>query len=208
MARPRTRSDDEILAAAARVAAARGPDGLTLHAVSAEAGLGAATLVQRFGGKRGLLLAMARRAAATVGDELARARSRAADGPVAALVAALGDAGLWRDAHDPVRMANHVGMLHRDLVDPAMRAAAAAHAAAVRAGVRGILASCRDAGTLPDGADLDDLAEAVQICLNGCVLSRAVAPDDTLDALLERRLAGLLPGTARDAAREPVAPPA
>ena len=53
-------SDDEILAATHRVINRLGPHGFTLADVSAEVGLAPATLVQRFGSKRGLLLAFAR----------------------------------------------------------------------------------------------------------------------------------------------------
>ena len=61
--RPRTVADDKIIEAAAKVIGRVGPGNLTLADVGKEAGLSAATLVQRFGSKRGLLLAMATSAA-------------------------------------------------------------------------------------------------------------------------------------------------
>ncbi len=64
--RPRTRDDETILRAAGLVIARHGPAGVTLALVAAEVGLSPATLVQRFGSKRGLLLAFARHAAASV----------------------------------------------------------------------------------------------------------------------------------------------
>ena len=57
--RPRTVSDQAILAATARVIGDLGPAKLTLARVASEVGLAPATLVQRFGSKRGLLLALA-----------------------------------------------------------------------------------------------------------------------------------------------------
>ncbi|MET8542281.1 helix-turn-helix domain-containing protein, partial [Kitasatospora sp. NPDC004799] len=57
MPRPRTTSDAEILAATARAIGIHGPGRLTLAHVGAEAGVSPATLSQRFGSKRGLLLA-------------------------------------------------------------------------------------------------------------------------------------------------------
>ena len=56
--RPRATSDSDILAATYRVVSRQGPN-LTLADVAREAGISPATLVQRFGSKRGLLLAFA-----------------------------------------------------------------------------------------------------------------------------------------------------
>ncbi|MGH2614392.1 MAG: helix-turn-helix domain-containing protein, partial [Thermomicrobiales bacterium] len=61
--RPRTVTDAEILAAAERAIARHGPARLTLAHVAAEVGLTPPTLLQRFGSKRGLLLAVAARGA-------------------------------------------------------------------------------------------------------------------------------------------------
>jgi AcrR family transcriptional regulator len=57
-ARPRTVSDEELLEATARAVSRVGPARLTLADVAKEAGVVPATLVQRFGTKRGMLLAL------------------------------------------------------------------------------------------------------------------------------------------------------
>ena len=57
--RPRGIDDAAILRATVDVIGRVGPVGLTLAAVAAEVGLVPGTLVQRFGSKRGLLLALA-----------------------------------------------------------------------------------------------------------------------------------------------------
>jgi len=61
MARPRTKSDDELLDATLRVIEREGVGGLTLAGVASEAGIAASSLHARFGGKRALLLAAAAR---------------------------------------------------------------------------------------------------------------------------------------------------
>ncbi len=66
MARPRLVSDDVILDATRQVLAELGPAKLTLAAVGARAGLAPPTLLQRFGSKRGLLLASAARSPSMV----------------------------------------------------------------------------------------------------------------------------------------------
>ena len=63
MGRPRTMPDAAVLEAASRVIARFGPSRFTLSEVAEEAGLAPATLLQRFGSKRGLLLALAQMAA-------------------------------------------------------------------------------------------------------------------------------------------------
>src|SRR3712207_9546177 len=60
--RPRTVSDDDILAATGRALQRASPAQLTLADVAAEAGLPPATPLPRFGSKRGLLLALAAQA--------------------------------------------------------------------------------------------------------------------------------------------------
>ena len=59
-ARPRRISDEEIFAAALRAMSRLPPSELTLAAIGAEAGVTAGALVQRFGSKRALQLALAR----------------------------------------------------------------------------------------------------------------------------------------------------
>src|SRR2546422_11416815 len=63
--RPRKAEDVDVFAAVVRVMLRRGPAQLTLREIAAEAGVTAGALVQRFGSKRAMLLAHARRAAVT-----------------------------------------------------------------------------------------------------------------------------------------------
>jgi AcrR family transcriptional regulator len=83
-------TDEAITAAAATVIGRLGPGKLTLAGVGREIGPSAATLVQRFGSKRGLLLAMVKSAADSVDDcfEMVRAAHQS---PLTALVAAATD---------------------------------------------------------------------------------------------------------------------
>lgn len=61
MARPRTKSDDELLDAVVRVIDRDGVGGVTFAAVGRAAGIAASSLHARFGSKRALLLATAAR---------------------------------------------------------------------------------------------------------------------------------------------------
>jgi AcrR family transcriptional regulator len=113
--RPRKASDDEVFAAATRVMARCGPAALTLAMIASEAGLTAGALVQRFGSKRALLLALSERFARSTDQLFAGLRS-ASPSPIAALRAyGEGMAGLGTSA---TALANNLSWLQQDLTDP------------------------------------------------------------------------------------------
>lgn len=129
--RPRSMDDAAILDAAARVMGRTGPAGLTLALIAGEVGLVPATLVQRFGSKRSLLLALSARTVADIDASAARVRAEHGS-PLAALDALV--AGLWPAELTPQEYANHLAFLCADLADPEARGhALAAHEAQDRA---------------------------------------------------------------------------
>ena len=78
-ARPRRISDEEIFAATMRAMSRLPPSELTLAAIGGEAGVTAGALVQRFGSKRALILALARQGAESeekMADQLDRKSTR------------------------------------------------------------------------------------------------------------------------------------
>jgi AcrR family transcriptional regulator len=118
MGRPRTTPDATVLEASARVMSRHGPKDFTLAHVAREAGLAPATLIQRFGSKRGLLLALARMAAEGAGAcfDAVRARHRS---PLRALSASFEE--MARLAETPEILANSLAFLQIDLTDPEFR---------------------------------------------------------------------------------------
>ncbi|MEU9713904.1 helix-turn-helix domain-containing protein [Streptomyces sp. NPDC047976] len=181
MPRPRATSDAEILAATGRAIGAHGPGRLTLAHVGAEAGVSPATLLQRFGSKRGLLLAFAADAAAHAAAPYRRAQT-ACDSPLAALHAAADE--FARHMSTPEEMANHLGMLQLDLSDAEFRVHAAAHTHAVDAVLRELLADAVAGGELPSGTDVARLARAVKITTDGSLLRWALTGEgDPADLL-------------------------
>src|SRR5438105_12011389 len=133
--RPRATSDADILSATYRIVSRLGPT-LTLADVAKEAGVSPATLVQRFGSKRGLLLAFAAAGAAGMDAELDRLR-RAHRSPLAT-VFAVADcvAGM---AGTPEMMSNGLAFLQMDLVDPDFHRHALAHSRAMHAQIEQLL---------------------------------------------------------------------
>ncbi|MEU8140117.1 helix-turn-helix domain-containing protein [Streptodolium elevatio] len=172
MARPRTTSDEAILQATARAIGQHGPNGLTLGAVAKEAGLAPATLVQRFGSKRGLMLALAERAPDDTRAVFARARAAAHKSPIAALLDAL--VTLAVGVSTPTEMANNLAFLQLDLTDPEFRAHAAAQAAAFREETAALLDAAVFARELRDVMDTARTARSVQVVFNGTLLLWAV----------------------------------
>ncbi|MEV0387389.1 TetR/AcrR family transcriptional regulator [Nonomuraea sp. NPDC050643] len=194
MGRPRTTSDEAILEATARAIGRHGPQGLTLAAVAQEAGLAPATLVQRFGSKRGLLLAFAAHATRTAAEPFRRARQEHGT-PLAALRAAL--VHLAEGVSTPEELAGSLGFLQLDLTDPEFRANAAEHAHRTRDEIAGLLADAVAAGELAGDTEPGPLAGAVQVAYNGTLILWALTGDgplagamgDSLDQTLRPYLA-------------------
>ena len=188
--RPRETTDEELLAATHRVVSRVGPN-LTLADVAREAGVSPATLMQRFGSKRGLLLAFAASGAQGLGDEFARIRQKrrsalAAVHDVAQCVAAMADT--------PETLSNSLAFLQMDLVDPDFHKHALAHSRGMTAGIKALLDEAVEAGEL-QRCDTTRLARAVQGLIGGSLLQWAIdregkATDrlrEDLDSLLKPR---------------------
>ena len=176
--RPRKASDDDILAATARVMQRVPPAELTLAAVAAEAGLTAGALVQRFGSKQRLLATLTERFAAAVPSMFAALRA-AHPSPLAALRAhARGFACM---AESPGGLAHHLAYLQLDLTDPEMHRSVRAQARASREAIEGLLAEAVSLGELRAGTDAGALARAVEVTLGGSLLAWAFHVEGTAE---------------------------
>ncbi|HEX8393987.1 MAG TPA: helix-turn-helix domain-containing protein [Longimicrobium sp.] len=177
MPRPRSASTEQIVAAAIRVIGRMGPSRLTLADVGAEAGLSAAALVQRFGGKRELLLAVARSGAGSVQDQFDEARARFPSSPLNALMDAL--AGEGGPMQTPEEVVNHLAFLQIDLTDPEFHALALQHARATLEEISALIEEATAAGELGD-CDPDGVGRTVQNTLNGALVTWAIYREGTL----------------------------
>ncbi|MEU4832719.1 TetR/AcrR family transcriptional regulator [Streptosporangium sp. NPDC023615] len=189
MARPRTTSDEAILRAAGRAIGGHGPAGLTLAAVATEAGLSPAALVQRFGSKRGLLLAFAEWSASGTGEVFGRARRRH-DSPLTALYEALTE--LASTMGTPEEAANALAFLQLDLTDPEFREHAVTQARRMREEITGLLAEAVVTGELTGNADPVRLARAVQVAYNGTLILWALTGEGDLPRVLRADIDHLL----------------
>lgn len=174
--RPRGIDDAAILRAAVRVMGRTGPARLTLGAVADEVGLVAGTLSQRFGSKRGLLLAVAEHGVRELAELPARVRAEHPS-PLAALAALT--AGAWDGVTTAEEYAHHLAFLCADLADPEFRRLALASQQAEAAAVRTLLDEAAAAGELRPGTDPARLAPAVQAAVTGAGLLWAVDREGT-----------------------------
>ena len=189
--RPRRIDDRAILRAAVDVIGRVGPAGLTLAAVASEVGLVPGTLMQRFGSKRGLLLAIAGQGGRDAEALLGRVRADHPSAPLAALAALIvAPAGSMAT---PETFANHLAFLCIDLTDPEFRRPALAIHQGQRRAVEALLTEARTAGDLQPETDVAALAETVQAVADGAgliwALDRAGGLQDRLRRALDRVLA-------------------
>ncbi|MFF2789058.1 TetR/AcrR family transcriptional regulator [Streptomyces sp. NPDC058049] len=174
-----------ILHAATEVMGRLGPSGLTLAAVAREVGLVPGTLVQRFGSKRGLILALADRSVRDTDalPDRIRGEQESALGALAALLAE------WSAPMvSPETFANHLAFLCMDLTDPELHERALAVHEAQRRAVGTLLAQAVSTGELRATTDVGALTATVQAVTSGTGLSWAL---DRQGALVQRVRHGL-----------------
>ncbi len=195
--RPRTQSDEDILAGTVRVLSRIGPAKLTLAEVASEVGLSPATLVQRFGSKRGLLLALASEGAAHAGTAFSQALdsvAREGASPLGLLTRVLCDTA--REFESPEALAHHLAVLQLDLSDPDFHRHALTYFQAQRAGIQALLEAALEARELAPapGTRLDTaaLARAIQTTVQGSFLSWAVYREGEVVPWLQADLEHLL----------------
>jgi len=187
--RPRSASDQDILMAAFRAIAQLGPARMTLADVAKEAGVSPAAIVQRFGSKRGLLLAAAADAAS--GGEYIfpglRARHRR---PVDALLG-LAECVTTLMGATPEAIANNLVFFQVDLKDDEFHRHALAASTGILAGIRALI---RDAVVAHEliRCDANRLAAALHATMNGSILNWVVHRKGSLVAFVRRDLSTVL----------------
>jgi AcrR family transcriptional regulator len=186
--RPRETSDDDILAATARVMQRLSPTQLTLADIAKEAGIVPATLIQRFGTKRGLLLAMCRTAPAGVPQQFAAAR-RKHKSPLKALIELYAECTAF--ASTPEAMANGLAYLQIDLTDPEFHAITLAQFRALRDETQKLLDQAVAARELRK-CKTGELARLIQHVNGGALLSWAVYREGSVASWVRRDIEVLL----------------
>lgn len=185
--RPRETSDAEILAATGRAMQRFGPSQLTLAHVAKEAGVVPATLIQRFGTKRGLLLAACSTAPGSVPQQFAAAREKYKS-PLKTLVELYVECSNFAS---PESMVNGLAYLQNDLTDPEFRMITLAQFQVLREETRKLLDEAVAERELVK-CDTADLARLIQQVNGGSMLDWAVFREGSLASWLRRDLEALL----------------
>jgi AcrR family transcriptional regulator len=187
--RPQKVTDDQLFAATHAVINRVSPQELTLAAIAKEAGVTAAVLVQRFGSKRGLMLALMERFGDASADMVASI-AREHDSPLAAL-RAYADcvAGM---AASPAAVVRSLAYLQADLSDAEFRQHLARHARASRAGLRRLIDAGIERGELRSDCDAARLARTVEAVVSGSVLTWAIYQQGRATTWVRADLDGVL----------------
>ena len=166
--RPRKVTDQQLFAATHAVMNKVGPRELTLAAIAKEAGVTAAVLVQRFGSKRSLLLALFEQATNGTSEFMATLAKQHAS-PLAALLAyADCMAGM---AASPAALARNLAYLQIDLTDPDFRRHLVKQAGATRAALRRLVQAAVEAGELARNVQPSQLARTIEATLSGSMFT-------------------------------------
>ena len=181
MPRPRKIREEDLIDAAVRVIDRSGLFGFTLAKVAREAGVTAPLLMQRFGSKRGLLLALTDATA----PEIDAAFARAAKENASALVALHEALVALSQPTTPRALANGLAFLRLDVTDPAFHDRARRFLQALHKATRALLDKAVKRGELRR-CDTDALARAIEVAYNGSLLSWAIRQDGSAEEALRR----------------------
>lgn len=187
-------TDEEILAACARVVTRAGVYRFTLADVAREVGVTASAISQRFGSKRELLLALVRASAADARATFAEARAGSRSPRAALLDALAANAADFRSRDD---VARGLAFLELDLRDPEFRRATSAYFAAFRAEVEALVREAIARGELACARPAD-LARAVEVAYHGSLVAWALREGGTAaESVREDAARALAPYRAR-----------
>ena len=188
--RPRTVDDSTILEAAVTVLGRIGPERLTLADVGTEAGLSAATLVQRFGSKRDLMLSVLRFAKDGFESRLQTAIDEN-DSPVEAIfAAAMNRPG---SLQEPEIVSNMFAFYLSDMRDPQFRELARENAHNAVTGFKSLLEEAIARGEIADNSiDTAQLAETIYSLTLGTLMRWSVYGEGCYREMIRKELDTLL----------------
>jgi AcrR family transcriptional regulator len=169
--RPRKVTDEDVFAAAYRAMTRAGPAELTLAQIAEEAGVTAGALVQRFGSKRGLQVALAEAAAASAGAMIQELRAKH-DSPIDAIRDYAGCMAML--AATPEALARNLAYLTQDVSDPDLRKSLLVQSRATRQALKELLDEAVARRELSPRADTEALARTLESVIGGALFSWAI----------------------------------
>jgi AcrR family transcriptional regulator len=187
--RPRTVSDEELINATMRIMSRLGPVKLTLAEVAKEAGVTAATLVQRFGSKRAMMLKISAQAAASSDACFDVVRAAHPRSPLAAIYAAA--TAMTEHMGTPEELANSLAFLQIDISDPEFHVHTLEMSRKHVAGYRALLKDAIAAGELKPHDTLR-MARAINSIAGGSLIAWAIFREGPAERWVRRDVETLL----------------
>jgi AcrR family transcriptional regulator len=182
-------SDEDLVAATIRVMSRLGPVKLTLAEIAREAGVTAATLVQRFGSKRALMLKLSADAAASADACFDMVRAMHPKSPLAAIIAAA--TAMTQHMGTPEELANSLAFLQIDISDPEFHRHTLTMSRKHLAGYRALLKDAIAAGELKDH-DTARMARAISAIASGSLIAWAILREGSAERWVRRDIETLL----------------
>ena len=189
MARPRKVSDDEVYAAAMRVMSEVGPAELTLAQIAREAGVTPGALVQRFGSKRRLLVAMSGLLSSDMSQFFQQMRERH-EAPLE-IVRAYAEC-MAAMAPSSAALLRNFAYLQSDLADPDIRKHLVAQSHQVRRELGTLLEEAASRGELSNDTDIPALVRNIEALISGALLTWAFHEQGSAAAWLRKHVDALL----------------
>ena len=197
--RPRKVSDEAIFAAAQHIMGKLGPAQWTLADIAREAGVTASAVVQRFGSKRELLLAMM-----SGMEDMPRvmfAQLRAQHKSPLRILRAYADC-VAQMGDTPGTLAHHLSYLQLDIADPDFNSHMRLQSRATRSEIRAVLDDAVAKQELLADTDTAALARAVEVTLTGSLFTWAFNQDGTAAQWIRHDLQKLLQPYLKPASRK------
>lgn len=165
-----------------------GPVRLTLAHVAKEAGISPATIMQRFGSKRNLLLAVANSGTEFIDDCFVALRQQN-DSAIAALIA--GATQMAEQTTNAEELAHHLAFLQIDVTDPDFHRPLLVMSEKTLAGYRRLLDEAVEAGELRP-CDTERLARAITATGSGSLINWGIFQEGRAAAWVREDLETLL----------------
>lgn len=186
--------DDQVLEKALFVISEKGPETFTLADVGKAVGLAPATLMQRFGSKRALLIKAAKHVPAKLKCDLEKLKAKALpwDAELMVLLSEVPEGfGTRQD------IANSLGLLKLDMIDPELHPIARELMDGVRTRIRELLEQAKLERELVSKIAVDVLAWELDALRHGLVIQWTLSGDGPLQDWLKKGISNYLEGKKR-----------
>lgn len=186
--------DAKVLEKALLVISEKGPESFTLADIGKAVGLSPATLMQRFGSKQALLIQAVKHVPAKLNTDSEKLKRKVLpwDVELVKFLSELPDGFKTRK-----NIANSLGLLKLDMIDPELHPVARKLFKQFRAQIRDLLEKGKAKGHLPAETDLEALAWELDALRHGLVIQWTLSGKGSLAHWLQKRFRTYLKGKIR-----------